>query len=82
MEVSYRPARDSVPDYRGCTLILPSVSIGHVAQLTADLLMSALGLPLAGHMHHAALIPVAGFATFESRESPGPMQLLTNMQGE
>ncbi|RUS16137.1 PAC2 family-domain-containing protein [Endogone sp. FLAS-F59071] len=42
------------------TLILPSVSIGNVPQLTTDLLTNTLGLVRVGFLHDRFVIPVAG----------------------
>ena len=66
----------------GTTLILPVVSVGAVAQLAADLLVHSLDIPLIADMHHPALLPIAGFGVFNSREHPsdGGVPLLTAMQ--
>ncbi|XP_069778566.1 proteasome assembly chaperone 2 [Narcine bancroftii] len=44
----------------GYTLITPVVSVGNVGQLTADLIISTLGLPRIGYIHSECLVPVVG----------------------
>ncbi|RUP44003.1 hypothetical protein BC936DRAFT_150088 [Jimgerdemannia flammicorona] len=44
----------------GSTLILPSVSIGNVPQLTTDLLVNTFGLNRVGFLHDETVIPIAG----------------------
>lgn len=47
----------SFSDY---TLIIPSVSVGNVGQLTNDLLISVFNLKLVGTVYHKAIIPAVG----------------------
>ncbi|KAK1805089.1 hypothetical protein P4O66_019159 [Electrophorus voltai] len=51
---------DTLPSFKGFTLIMPAVSVGNVGQLAADLLISTLSMPRAGHFHTDCLIPMAG----------------------
>ncbi|KAG0307133.1 Proteasome assembly chaperone 2 [Dissophora globulifera] len=46
--------------FKGTTLILPSVSIGNVPQLTADLLLATLSLDRVGCIEDENVIPVIG----------------------
>ncbi|KAK3838089.1 MAG: proteasome assembly chaperone 2 [Linnemannia gamsii] len=48
--------------FKGTTLILPSVSIGNVPQLTTDLLLSTLKLDRVGCIEDENVIPVLGAA--------------------
>lgn len=49
----------------GYTLILPSVAVGNVAQLTADLLIASLNLEKIGHILTSAFIPIVGLDSYE-----------------
>ncbi|WAR05448.1 PSMG2-like protein [Mya arenaria] len=46
------PAEKSKLNFKGYTLIYPAVSVGNVAQLMADLLISTLTLHRAGYIQH------------------------------
>lgn len=54
------PTDETPPSFKGCTLILPAVSVGNVGQLAADLIISTLRLPRVGHFHTDCLIPMVG----------------------
>ena len=54
------PSSASVPEFKGSTLIIPSVSIGNVPQLAVDLLIATLKVPLVGYMSSPYLVPCAG----------------------
>lgn len=47
-------------DLTGYTLIIPSVSVGNVGQLTADLLITSFNLQRIATIWHPAIIPSAG----------------------
>ena len=47
-------------DLSGYTLILPSVAVGNVAQLSVDLLISSLNLKKCGRIFDSAFIPIVG----------------------
>ncbi|KYQ54387.1 Proteasome assembly chaperone 2 [Trachymyrmex zeteki] len=47
-------------DLENYTLILPSVAVGNVGQLSVDLLISNLNLPKVGQIFSASFIPVVG----------------------
>ncbi|XP_062561070.1 proteasome assembly chaperone 2 [Armigeres subalbatus] len=47
-------------DFSGYTLLVPSVSVGNVAQLATDLLIETLKLEKIGLLWHPALIPIVG----------------------
>lgn len=47
-------------NFNDYTLIIPSVSVGNVGQLTNDLLICALNLKSVGTVYHKALIPAVG----------------------
>ncbi|KAF9143246.1 Proteasome assembly chaperone 2 [Linnemannia schmuckeri] len=55
--------------FKGTTLILPSVSIGNVPQLTTDLLLSTLKLDRVGCIEDENVIPVLGPADCPHGES-------------
>lgn len=46
--------------FAGYTLLVPSVSVGNVAQLATDLLIETLKLEKVGLLWHPALIPIVG----------------------
>lgn len=45
---------------KGCTLLLPSVSVGNVGQLAIDLLIATLPSEKIGIVHHPAIYPLVG----------------------
>jgi proteasome assembly chaperone 2 len=47
-------------DWQNSTLILPTVSVGNVGQLTADLIISTLCMEQVGFVLHPCLLPVVG----------------------
>ncbi|XP_058823671.1 proteasome assembly chaperone 2 [Topomyia yanbarensis] len=49
----------------GYTLVIPTVSVGNVAQLAVDLLIETLKLNKIGLLWHPALIPVVGPPAFD-----------------
>ncbi|KAF9537670.1 Proteasome assembly chaperone 2 [Mortierella hygrophila] len=55
--------------FKGTTLILPSVSIGNVPQLTTDLLLSTLKLDRVGCIEDENVVPVLGPADRPQSES-------------
>lgn len=46
--------------WEGYTLILPSISVGNVGQLTTDLLISTLSCNSVGYLHDESIIPLCG----------------------
>lgn len=61
-------------DKRNCcfkdfALIYPALSVGNVAQLTADLLISTLTLHRVGYIQHPSIIPVVGGDPFAHPEA-------------
>lgn len=54
------PPAAAVPEFKGSTLLIPSVSIGNVPQLTCDLLIATLKLPLVGYLHSSYIYAAAG----------------------
>lgn len=55
----------TVGDFKGYTVIVPSICIGNAAQLAVDLLISSKELKRVGTMHHPALIPCHGPSAFQ-----------------
>lgn len=55
----YYPINDS-PSWDGYTFVLPSVSVGNVGQLTADLIISTLQMKKAGIIYDESITPVVG----------------------
>ncbi|GFT07450.1 proteasome assembly chaperone 2 [Nephila pilipes] len=58
------------------TLILPSISVGNVGQLAADLLLNNLNVEKAAHINHPSIIPMVGVDPFKS----GCQELTTSCQ--
>jgi hypothetical protein len=54
------PPGSPVPEFKGSTLVLPSISIGNVPQLAVDLLVTTLTVPLVGYLTSPYLVPCAG----------------------
>ncbi|KAK3909744.1 Proteasome assembly chaperone 2 [Frankliniella fusca] len=54
----YYPITDV--NFDGCTLIVPSVSVGNVGQLCTDLLILSLGCQKTGYLWHQAILPIVG----------------------
>lgn len=68
-------------DLRGHTLVLPSLGVGNVAQLAADLLISTLRLRKAAVVWHPAIVPIVGpraFAHDAPAETTGACELYTS----
>ncbi|KAL4234470.1 Proteasome assembly chaperone 2 [Mactra antiquata] len=57
--------------FKDYILIYPAVSVGNVAQLTADLLISTLTMHRAGHIQHPSIIPLVGGDPFAHPEATG-----------
>ncbi|XP_053401128.1 proteasome assembly chaperone 2-like [Mercenaria mercenaria] len=55
--------------YKDFILIYPAVSVGNVAQLTADLLISTLTMHRAGYIQHPSIIPLVGGDPFAHPEA-------------
>lgn len=51
------------------TLLIPSVSVGNVGQLTNDLLISGLNLKSIGTAYHKAIIPAVGSNPYNPKEN-------------
>lgn len=67
-------------DFKGYTLIIPSVSVGNVPQLTVDLLISTYDMEKVGILWHPAIIPSVGGDPYGSdpREISTAAELYTN----
>ncbi|XP_052805283.1 proteasome assembly chaperone 2-like [Mya arenaria] len=63
------PAEKSKLNFKGYTLIYPAVSVGNVAQLMADLLISTLTLHRAGYIQHPSIVPMVGNDPFAYKDS-------------
>jgi proteasome assembly chaperone 2 len=63
------PPTAPTPQFKGSTLLVPSVSVGNVPQLTCDLLIATLKLPLVGYLHSPHIYPAVG--TKEGSTSQG-----------
>lgn len=55
-------------DFAVYSFIIPSISVGNVAQLTCDLLISNFNLSKVGTVWHKAIIPVYGSNPFDSTD--------------
>lgn len=56
-------------DLENYTLILPSVAVGNVGQLSVDLLVSNLNLPKIGQIFSASFIPVVGANAYHEQSN-------------
>lgn len=56
-------------DLSGCTLIMPSVAVGNVGQLTCDLLISSLKMKKVATLYSPALIPVLGYDPYDLKST-------------
>lgn len=52
-------------DFEKYTLILPSVAVGNVGQLSVDLLISNLNLQRIGQVFSTAFVPIVGANAYE-----------------
>lgn len=64
----------------GYTVIIPSVSVGNVGQLTVDLLITSLNLKKVGTIWHPAILPTVGSDPFfgEKKEVCTACELFTD----
>jgi proteasome assembly chaperone 2 len=51
--------------YSGFTLVIPSVSVGNVPQLTVDLIIQNLKMEKVGTVFHRCLVPIIGSSPFD-----------------
>ncbi|XP_068234850.1 proteasome assembly chaperone 2 [Palaemon carinicauda] len=58
--VVYPLKETGIPNLKGYTLLLPSVSVGNVGQLAVDILISSLPSVKIGLVHHPAIYPLVG----------------------
>ncbi|BFZ19356.1 hypothetical protein BsWGS_22395 [Bradybaena similaris] len=73
------PSHNKQQDWRDFTLILPTVSVGNVGQLTADLIVSTLHMERVGYVLHPSLLPVIGSDPYADDEST-PYKLTTSCE--
>lgn len=64
-------------NFAGHTCLIPSVGVGNVAQLSADLLISTLNMERIGTVWHPAIIPVIGAQAFDRDDTSGDDNLTT-----
>jgi len=76
----YIAASSETKDWKQHTLIIPSVSVGNVGQLSADLLISTLSPTLVGYIHSKFVLPVVGKDAFSSDLGGRVSQLATAVQ--
>ncbi|XP_071445117.1 proteasome assembly chaperone 2 [Hetaerina americana] len=55
---------------QGSTVIVPSISVGNIPQLSVDLLIGTLNPVLVGYISHENLIPVVGPNAFHGQSAP------------
>ncbi|KAI0211933.1 Proteasome assembly chaperone 2 [Lamellibrachia satsuma] len=67
-------------DWSGYTLIVPSVSVGNVGQLTVDLIVSTLHMDRIGYLSTDAVYPVVGNDPFSTKGSSDKCQLVTAIE--
>lgn len=70
-------------DLSGHTVILPSLGVGNVAQLSADLLIATLQLEKCAILWHPAIVPIVGPRAFEhdTDATTGACELYTSSIG-
>jgi proteasome assembly chaperone 2 len=73
------PPTAPTPQFKGSTLLIPSVSLGNVPQLTCDLLITTLKLPLVGYLHSPYIYPAVG--TKEGPASEGLAGIACPLEG-
>jgi PAC2 family len=54
------PRSSPAPEFKSSIVIIPSISVGNVPQLTIDLLITTLNIPLVGYLTSPYLVPCAG----------------------
>lgn len=64
-------------NFAGHTCVIPSVGVGNVAQLAADLLISTLSMERIGTVWHPAIIPICGADAFERDDNSNDDNLTT-----
>ncbi|XP_004714129.1 proteasome assembly chaperone 2 [Echinops telfairi] len=73
------PCAEPAPELAGFTLLMPSVSVGNVGQLSIDLIISTLNMFKVGYFYTDCLVPVVGnnpYATTEGNST----ELSTNAE--
>eukprot|EP00049_Salpingoeca_infusionum_P009007 m.149269 g.149269 ORF g.149269 m.149269 type:complete len:244 (-) comp14204_c0_seq4:1848-2579(-) len=70
MEVYWRNGAEAevLAEY---TVVVPTVSVGHVAQLCADLLVESLEMTLAAVLDHPGMLPLVGYTGKDSELATG-----------
>ncbi|XP_041377008.1 proteasome assembly chaperone 2-like [Gigantopelta aegis] len=64
----FYPTDCKTNNWTNCTLILPTVSVGNVAQLAVDLLVSTLSMNRVGYILHESILPMCGNNPFASNK--------------
>nr|XP_056710517.1 proteasome assembly chaperone 2 [Euleptes europaea] len=67
------------PEFKGCTLLTPAVSVGNVGQLAADLVISTLGMTKVGYFYTDCLVPMVGNNPYWTSEE-NATELCTNAE--
>ncbi|CAG5129469.1 unnamed protein product [Candidula unifasciata] len=67
-------------DWHDFTLILPTVSVGNVGQLAADLIISTLHLERVGYVLHPSLLPVIGSNPYADDDDSASYKLTTSCE--
>ncbi|XP_002741628.1 proteasome assembly chaperone 2-like [Saccoglossus kowalevskii] len=70
----------SPDDFKGCTLILPAVSVGNIGQLSVDLLVTTLELVKVGYIHSECVLPVCGNDPFNTDKKRTEGNLATSTE--
>lgn len=65
----YIAASNKKHNWENYTLFVPTVSVGNVGQLAADLIISTLWMDRVGYVHHPALTPVVGNNPFAHEDA-------------
>lgn len=73
-------SENSTKDWNDFTLVLPTVSIGNVGQLTTDLLISTLRPCKVGYLYTDCVIPVVGNNPFVEHGSPDMFEITTALE--
>lgn len=60
----------ALPDLTGHTVIIPSLGVGNVGQLSVDMLIATMRLTKVATLWHPAIVPIAGPAAFDHDSDP------------
>ena len=74
-KLKFSPTPDTT-NLRNATLILPSISVGNIGQLSMDILLASMKTERLTACHHPSLIPLVGSNPFD----PKSTELMTSCE--